>query len=949
MIKSLNDNKDYKLLKLENSLEIILIKDKFSLQNFIYLSFLIGYFNENNNEKGFVEIFKEIIIIKIYEKINKEKIKIKSKISEEKINFYFEFYNNELLYEILIIISNVLNKEKFLEIINNFKNEEIESLYKNILVNRRFNYNYVFYKFFNNQTNNYFKDMNILKEYFIIFINNNISSKNIKIIIYNNQDFNENENLIKKTEFNKILNINPIFNINNNKINIFENENNFLILNSFFSTEKINLKIIIKISNKNISNEYFPQFCKYLLYLVKGKKPGSLFYDFYNKKLIYDLKIYSKNYLNNENYIIFKYKVRNLSNNIIRYIFSETINYFKLFLFDRSKNIETTLKDFKNILKNKFNFMNFSNKIKFFSNLTNNLFLLENNNKEKILNKNYFFFDFSDEIRLKIIEIIKEIISLKFIKVILVLPQKEFKFIFNNQKYILEYFSDLKQSENLYFTKFNENNLILLNNITFHYDKSLFLPKYLNNYSSDLNFEKTNKNYLINKKPTLILNLPSINFWYKFDNINEIDYEIISYLHFIFPNLRNNENNLQYSINQKFINHLIFNVYKEFDETFYSKNKIKFNFNEDGLFITLISFKDVYLKILEKIFDFIFNQKTLIEYNNIDYESAFYKNLKEKSLIYLESVLKENNIINFSDYEYKEKNDNISVYKVLDFIKNIKENNIINCFFYGKLDEKFLNEIKMFLMKYKSDGLENLNKIFNELYKNKIIENNTVHIYKIQKVFYENDFNYFINFYQILDKNDVDIEIITFLITKIFNNYFNKTENIFGNYFKLKKVSKNNFIYILTIMNSKYYFPENLSFKFNKLIYNFYEQFENFISKKILKEITFKYYIKLIDKNNNNNKFVSKKLWLNIINRNYNFNIINNIIDKIKFYLDNIKILYDKILFFIKYNFIEFPKKIEFWLYYNNENLNKNKIILEQTFKYFPNLNKIIHFNKEPI
>ena len=183
----------------------------------------------------------------------------------------------------------------------------------------------------------------------------------------------------------------------------------------------------------------------------------------------------------------------------------------------------------------------------------------------------------------------------------------------------MEYFSDLKQSENLYFTKFNENNLILLNNITFHYDKSLFLPKYLNNYSSNFNFEKTNKNYFINKNPTLILNLPSINFWYKFDNINEIDYEIISYFHFIFPNLRNNENNLQYSINQKFINHLIFNVYKEFDETFYSKNKIKFNFNEDGLFITLISFKDVYLKILEKIFDFIFNQKTLIEYNNIDY------------------------------------------------------------------------------------------------------------------------------------------------------------------------------------------------------------------------------------------------------------------------------------------------------------------------------------------
>ena len=63
----------------------------------------------------------------------------------------------------------------------------------------------------------------------------------------------------------------------------------------------------------------------------------------------------------------------------------------------------------------------------------------------------------------------------------------------------MEYFSDLKQSENLYFTKFNENNLILLNNITFHYDKSLFLPKYLNNYSSNLNFEKTNKNYFINK------------------------------------------------------------------------------------------------------------------------------------------------------------------------------------------------------------------------------------------------------------------------------------------------------------------------------------------------------------------------------------------------------------------------------------------------------------------
>ena len=473
------------------------------------------------------------------------------------------------------------------------------------------------------------------------------------------------------------------------------------------------------------------------------------------------------------------------------------------------------------------------------------------------------------------------------------------------------------------------------------------MPKYLNNYPSNFNFE-TNENYFINKNPTLILNLPSINFWYKFDNINKNDYEIISYFHFIFPNLRNNKNNLQYSINQKFINHLIFNIYKEFDETFYSKNKIKFNFNENGLFITLISFKDIFLKIIEKIFDFIFNQQTLIEYNNIDYESAFYKNLKEKSLIYLESVLKENNIINFSDFEYKENNDNVSVYNVLDFIKNVKENNFINCFVYGKLNEKFLNEIKTFLIKFKNDGFENLNKIFNELDKNKIIENNTVHVYKIQKVFKENNFNYFINFYQ-LEKNDVDNEIITFLITKIFNNYFNKNENVFGNYFKLKKVYRNNFIYILTIMNSNYFFPENLSFKFNKLINYFYKQFKNIISLKILKEITFKYYIKLIDKYKNNNKFVSKKLWLNIINRNYNFNIINNIINELKFYLENIEILYEKIFFFIKNNFIDFPKKIEFWLFYNNEILNKNKIILEQTFKNFPKLNKIIHFNKESI
>ena len=468
MIKSLNDNKDYKLLTLENSLEIILIKDKNSLQNFIFLSFLIGYFNENNNEKGFVEIFEEIIIKKIHEKINKEKIKIKSKISEEKINFYFEFYNNELLNEILLILSNVLNNEKILEIIKNIKNEEIENLYKNILVKRRFNFNYVCYKFFNNENNIYFKDMNLLKEYFINFINNNFSSKNIKIVIYNNKDFNENENLIKKTNFNKILNINTIF---NNKINIFENENNFLILNSFLSTEKINLKIMIKITNKKISNENLPQFCKYFLYLLKGKKPGSLFYNFYNRKLIYDLKIYSKNYLNNENFIIFKYEIRNLSNSIIRYIFSETINYFKLFLFDRHKNLETTFKDFKIVLQNKFNFMNFSNKIKFFSNLTHNLFLLENNNKKNLLNKNYFFFDFSEEIKNIIIEIINEIISLKNIKVILILPQKNFKFIFNNQKYILENFNNLKQKENLYFTKFDEKNLILLNNITFHYDK----------------------------------------------------------------------------------------------------------------------------------------------------------------------------------------------------------------------------------------------------------------------------------------------------------------------------------------------------------------------------------------------------------------------------------------------------------------------------------------------
>ena len=64
------------------------------------------------------------------------------------------------------------------------------------------------------------------------------------------------------------------------------------------------------------------------------------------------------------------------------------------------------------------------------------------------------------------------------------------------------------------------------------------------------------------------------------------------------------------------------------------------NIDENGINIKVSSYKDVYLAIINKIIDIIYNKKSVNKDWTFDYESKRYRSIEEKSLNYLGNVIK---------------------------------------------------------------------------------------------------------------------------------------------------------------------------------------------------------------------------------------------------------------------------------------------------------------------
>nr|QUB02983.1 RNA polymerase beta' subunit [Ulva sp.]UAV85717.1 DNA-directed RNA polymberase subunit beta [Ulva prolifera] len=657
-VKSFKHNLNY--INFSSILKNNLIGDKSILNSSIFnnnYNFLLL-----NNNNLFIKNKNNINLLKQdYKKIYK--IKKFYKLKNNIIGLNKNWVNNIKLNNqpnIILRLSNPINLIIHSILKNNFK---FNLLDLNIYKTNKYNYkakNIILKK------NSYSIDFPIL-----LFNNNKILQK--LILNKNKSFFITSSNLIKinnynfkkeKNNFNKLENINLIYNIKSNNKTYFNNINMFVNFSNFqespfkifqsgyffFNINKEKLIINNNILNFFIFNNYgllnskkinFKNYKNRLitfiwwLYLNNEKKNfnGMNYKNFSllnnnNKSDIknsFYLKYYDKENTQNKNKKI-KYRSNILSNFYEIYSQFEKINFIKtnkIFKFKYTKKI--------NIKKLHINLNKIKNKIKYYNmNTINNLILLEkyyNEDESAGFNNNYKF-ENKDKKILKLKK--KNIILLNVCFFKIVSYKKKIK---KNKKNIIkinEYCFSIIRFQVLLKTLYSEYEFNFINNSNFYINNSnkLFLKYDLfknkdTKFETNLNFN----NFDLNEKKQV-----------EFDNnnitINDIKFEKLK---IVEPNLLllnfhlNLEDQKSDLVNLKFKNKLKDQLFKQFYLTIENKKEI-FNFY----------FIPRYLKINKKKL----NLNNSIILNNFDYLNFYYDN-KSNIKSYLKNPLGNNKFRKF--------------------------------------------------------------------------------------------------------------------------------------------------------------------------------------------------------------------------------------------------------------------------------------------------------------
>lgn len=442
-------------------------------------------------------------------------------------------------------------------------------------------------------------------------------------------------------------------------------------------------------------------------------------------------------------------------------------------------------------------------------------------------------------------------------------------------------------------------------NISYQWDKSGFLVKKPNQFLTSLN---TISN-IEEKEITNVINEERMKMWVKKDTTFQVP-RIHSYFRFVFPDIRNDETE-QYKLNMFYVNHIINDIEMRFEEAKMSGNDIKVSVDENGLNIKVAAYKDIYYKIMNNLFELIFNLKHLTEYNDIDYETKKYRSLEEKTLYYLSSGVKPkvNGRDNFNTKKY------MSSSTILEFSNYNAKHMYTECLLYGDIDEQIISDMKNLLIKYydknskeikkKFPEQNNMNKILDYLSYNAEISEKRVYVFKLKEDFNEEEDNYYISFYQI-GKRSNELDILSSLLCHLFNEYNEK--------YKIEKVYKDNLIYLRSMIKNNILSPLSLSIEYENHIRIFLSKI-NILNKEEF-EAAFNYIKRDFLKKDMRLRYKAIKYWYEIYERTFNFNRYNSIEEDLN--NANINDLFSKIKEFIINTLKEKIRKVEIWTYNSN-------------------------------
>ena len=805
--QTLMNEKKYNKIKIKNiPFPFNVISDKNMKSCSIIIFINIGYFHESQNTKyeNYIKIILEIIFErknKFNELFLKYNLKYNYNIDIEKTVVYFEFEYSGFELIITNFIKTIINIDNLL--IKNSQNE----MYKNISLANSTDSDYVIYKKFietillnnclnnKNEIFNNRKELN-LEEFFHYYF---LKNENINITVLLPYSVEKCDTILNNIFYNLK------YEIKNKVIRRYEKYKEKTIINSsYFNFNEPSLLIssVIDLSKNNILKLKFlfpfltyenQTILEYFIYMLKGKKPGSLYHDLFQRQFISDLNIYINYNISTPTELIIQYKLYNIfPMHNLTIIISKTINFLNK--LKNEKNLITiTYNNFEKLLHQKYIFKKYdkdNNYINFYDelyNITYNSIILNNQNKKK---DNSIIDIFSYKYNLPTLnidlieQIINEISSLNNLFIIFELFPKSFtpfirsvNFLKMNM-YLLKNTIQINEYNTYILAKMNKEEILKYANTTRNMDNPMFNPKQdKNNYISNINnLIKNNYNNIINNNIQIVLNTISNKLWYKVEN--DIKYpKIYSCFHIIHPNIRNNIYNV-YKTNLKFFNHLKKQIETEFEELYDINN---FNFNNDyyinltndenGINLEINTFKDVYLKIIKKIFEFFF-KNNFQEILNTDYFFKTFKDDISRAIYHLKQVIKKDIDENY----FESINTTFSFNDIQTYANEICQNMYIEGLLYGDLDFDIVKEVRNMLFLYNSREYDDfcfftdVPEFKNKIYEYKVIKEGNIYIYRLRQSFNDrSNLSYYLSFYQVNDCNNINefFIIIIYILLKI--------------------------------------------------------------------------------------------------------------------------------------------------------------------------------------
>ena len=453
-----------------------------------------------------------------------------------------------------------------------------------------------------------------------------------------------------------------------------------------------------------------------------------------------------------------------------------------------------------------------------------------------------------------------------------------------------------------------------------------------------------------------------LEFWYKIDNSFHIPKEniIIEIKSEIF--LGNKINFAMLLLIEKFIE---VKIDKYLFESKESDNSFKFEILFSSILIKIKCFSDLGQKIIEIMNKILFIELNLNDENHIPI--GIFEIMKNKAIneinTYnsnlacrttknkLKKLIFKN--ITLTDELSIEDINNISIYDFEQFIHKFNYNYLLTILIHGSTTEKDINSIYESINNKLNQISNNININVNKnfLEQKEIKDNNFINYYYINNHIGEKNHVIMINYQMRLKNNENDIQKI-----KIYNSLYKKCiGNLFFTKLRTEKqlgyIVINDFLYFNS--DKSYYsiiiqgtkkFPEELDFIINEVVFESININCNSNLEELKSSILYE-----INSNENNLDERTNFFKNEIINMKYDFENKKKKIEIINHVKD-----YDEIIKYIKFNFIEKPRRIGIFNYANSAKKNDVKTRIENV-KIINGLdsyylkNKVIYTDNEKI